>query len=127
MFKNPFSYNGRIRRLEYGITLIIYFVLYFIVLMLWESTDALVLTGFAIFIPLIWFVTAQAAKRCHDVGRSGWFQLIPLYSIIVLFQEGVPGMNEYGHNPKTHPHLSDANSFDSETLDGHLQNPEKLQ
>jgi uncharacterized membrane protein YhaH (DUF805 family) len=126
MFRNPFSFNGRIRRLEYGITFIIYIVLYVVILALMEGADATVLIGFILLIPTLWFLWGQGAKRCHDLNKSGWFQIIPFYFVVLIFQDGVPGMNEYGHNPKTHPNLSDVNPLDSETLDGHLRNPEQL-
>lgn len=100
MFEKPFSFDGRIRRTEYGISVIIYAVIYVIILGVIESSngDAAFL-GLA-FIPMLWFLWAQAAKRCHDVGNSGWWQLIPFYALWLLFQEGNPGQNEYGDNPK---------------------------
>jgi uncharacterized membrane protein YhaH (DUF805 family) len=122
MFKNPFSFNGRIRRLEYGITFIIYVVMYIAILALFEGSDVSIFIGFALLIPTIWFLWGQGAKRCHDLGKSGWFQIIPFYFLVLIFQDGDSGMNEYGHNPKTHPHLSDVNPLDSEALDGHLRN-----
>ena len=71
MFKHPFSFDGRIRRTEYGITFIIFIVTYVIIMALFESQQAaLSLVGFAIMIPLIWFLWAQGAKRCHDIDRS---------------------------------------------------------
>jgi hypothetical protein len=46
------------------------------------------------------------ARRLHDIGRSGWWQLlvlIPLIGAIVLIvwfaQKGDPSPNEYGPNP----------------------------
>jgi uncharacterized membrane protein YhaH (DUF805 family) len=100
MFEKPFSFDGRIRRTEYGISVIIYVIIYVIILGVIESSngDAAFL-GLA-FIPMLWFIIAQAAKRCHDVGNSGWWQLIPFYGLWLLFQEGNPGQNEYGDNPK---------------------------
>ena len=96
MFANSFSFSGRIRRLEYGISLIAYYILY------------LILNAFAIdtpifglgYIPLLWFLWAQGAKRCHDLGNNGWYQIIPFYALWMLFQDGQPGLNKYGFNPK---------------------------
>jgi uncharacterized membrane protein YhaH (DUF805 family) len=97
MFKNPFSFEGRIRRSEYGISVIIYSICYSVV-----SLIALESVGFFLvaLIPLVWFLTAQAAKRCHDRGNSGWWQLIPLYGLWLLFGDSDAGTNEYGENPK---------------------------
>jgi uncharacterized membrane protein YhaH (DUF805 family) len=99
MFKNPFSFNGRIRRTEFGISFIIYFICYFIIL---ASTGTGSSPSFLFLgvIPLVWFVWAQGAKRCHDVGNSGWWIVIPFYVFWLLFQDGTTGPNEYGEDPK---------------------------
>lgn len=52
------------------------------------------------YLPVMWFLFAQGAKRCHDLGRSGWFQFIPLYVFWMLFQDGKPLANRYGASPK---------------------------
>src|SRR5690554_2333466 len=100
MFKNPFSFEGRIRRTEYGISNIIYFacvaIMNFIIAV--SKGDAAILL--IAYIPLLWFLIAQGTKRCHDLGNSGWWQLIPFYSLWLLFQDGEYGKNEYGLNPK---------------------------
>ena len=104
MFSHSFSFSGRIRRLEYGISLIIYEV--------WNVLSALIAgsgkdsEGFALIvyymllIPGWWFLWAQGAKRCHDRGNSGWYQLIPFYGLVMLFGGGDYGTNEYGLDPK---------------------------
>ncbi len=43
---------------------------------------------------------AAAVRRVHDVGKSGWFILIPIYNIILLATEGEDRDNEYGPNPR---------------------------
>ena len=55
---------------------------------------------FILAIPVIWFMIAQGAKRCHDRGNSGWYQLIPFYELWMLFADSDNGNNEYGPNPK---------------------------
>lgn len=52
------------------------------------------------FIPMIWFLCAQNAKRCHDRGNSGWYQIIPFYEFVLMFGGSDEGSNEYGDNPK---------------------------
>ena len=70
MFKKPFSFEGRIRRTEYGLSLIIYFFPAFIFRVAAEAGAGA--SVFVIFyIPVLWFLWAQGAKRCHDLGNSG--------------------------------------------------------
>lgn len=108
MFKAPFSFEGRIRRTEYGLSYLIYIAFsipFNIFLNVSErSTSEPSAIPFVIFfvllIPFLWFLLAQGAKRCHDRGNSGWFQLIPFYSLWMLFADSDHGPNEYGPNPK---------------------------
>ena len=107
MFKNPFSFDGRIRRSEFGISFIIFiFARVFVALIAAASMSGsndrsgAVLLTLLFTIPLVWFLWAQGAKRCHDIGNSGWFQIIPFYALWMLFQDGEPGPNQYGENPK---------------------------
>lgn len=53
---------------------------------------------------------ALGARRLHDTGRSGWWQLVALVpfvgviALIVLFvQDGETGGNAYGDDPRTLP------------------------
>jgi len=98
MFLAPFAFEGRIRRLEYGISWIIYYVAYVVILALVEETPII---GLAM-IPIFWFLLAQGAKRCHDRGNSGWYQIIPFYQLWMIFAEGEKGVNDYGNPPKNH-------------------------
>ena len=54
----------------------------------------------AVLIPGI----AVAVRRMHDVGKSGWFALIPIYNIILALSEGDQGDNAYGPDPKVEAH-----------------------
>lgn len=85
MFKDPFSFDGRIRRSEYGISCVIYVVAILIINLIVASNRELGILGLA-YIPIIWFMWAQAAKRCHDVGNNDWWQLIPFYFFFLLIR-----------------------------------------
>lgn len=102
MFKKPFSFKGRIRRTEYGLSLIIYGIPATILNILSESDVSVGAAIIALlsFIPLLWFIWAQGAKRCHDRNNSGWFQIIPFYGLWMLFAEGDSGDNDFGPDPK---------------------------
>jgi uncharacterized membrane protein YhaH (DUF805 family) len=96
IFAAPFSFTGRIRRLEFGISFLIFFFPYMILSKLAKDSPLANIPLFFIY----WFIIAQGAKRCHDLGNSGWFQIIPFYGFWMLFQEGKIGQNKYGWNPK---------------------------
>jgi len=104
MFKRPFSFKGRIRRLEYGLSLIIYYVYAIVAGILVGAMGAYNGTSEAIIdivlIPAYWFMIAQGAKRCHDRGNSGWYQIIPFYGLWMLFGDGEEYENDYGLDPK---------------------------
>lgn len=102
MFSRIFSFNGRIRRLEYGLTYLVY-CLWNIPMQVMPGDQ--ISEGYAIFylvtfIPILWIILAQGAKRCHDRGNSGWYQIIPFYFFWMIFAEGDSESNEYGENPK---------------------------
>lgn len=109
LFKRPFSFKGRIRRLEYGISYIIYYVYTWIISLtilgsfdgeLYDGEIDYILIWLLLQIPSYWFLLAQNTKRCHDRGNSGWWQLIPFYGLWLLFADGEKCSNEYGNNPK---------------------------
>tara|TARA_B100001109_G_C18588147_1_gene346548 strand:- start:229 stop:552 length:324 start_codon:yes stop_codon:yes gene_type:complete len=107
MFKNNFSTQGRIRRLEWGLSIIIYYLITFTIGFLLGYfgisdgvTYGLGTLYISIIPPTIWLLM-QGAKRCHDRGNSGWFQLIPFYGLWMLFGDGEKKENQYGPNPKS--------------------------
>lgn len=107
MFKSPFSFKGRIRRTEYGLSLIIYTVVILILQVLIlnaamgsSNPGGLMVTFLILALPCLYFMLAQGTKRCHDLGNSGWYQLIPFYQLWMLFANGEQGPNHYGYNPK---------------------------
>ncbi len=38
-------------------------------------------------IPLLWIYSAAKAKRCRDLGMSGWRQLLPFWGFFILFEK----------------------------------------
>lgn len=102
MFKNVFSPQGRIRRFEYGLTLLI---CYFCFISMHFFSEFFYffsfLTNSALNIFILIIIILQGAKRCHDMDQPGWMALIPIYNpIVLIFVEGTVGDNKYGENPK---------------------------
>ena len=103
MFKRVFSFKGRIRRTEFGLSYIIFLVWYLVFASVTEMNDVnpvLALFIILTIVPAYWFLWAQGAKRCHDRGNSGWYQIIPFYFLVMLFGGSENGINDYGTNPK---------------------------
>lgn len=93
-----FSFEGRIRRRDYWIISFCVGLALGLAAAIAESAPFLYLL---IWIPLCWIELAVGAKRCHDLGHNGWWQLIPFYTVWMAFQDGYSGNNKYGPNPKT--------------------------
>lgn len=112
LFAHPFSFKGRIRRLEYGLSFIIsYFGYVFIQIAFDEiARNAERMSLFAailiyvlsvfFYIAVVLFFLAQGCKRCHDFNYRGWWQLIPFVPLVMLFVDGDPRENKYGPDPK---------------------------
>jgi uncharacterized membrane protein YhaH (DUF805 family) len=60
------------------------------------SDSANAIYSLAVLIPGI----AVAVRRMHDVGRSGWWILVPVANLVFMCMDGQPGDNEHGPNPK---------------------------
>jgi uncharacterized membrane protein YhaH (DUF805 family) len=106
-------FNGRARRREYW-----YFVLFSIIIGIVLGIADVAIGGadtvsrngllrgiysLVVLIPTL----AVSVRRLHDTGRGGWWLLIgliPIVGTIVLLvfmvQDGKPGDNQYGANPK---------------------------
>ncbi|MEJ5104556.1 MULTISPECIES: DUF805 domain-containing protein [Chryseobacterium] len=100
MFKNPFAFEGRISNKEYALTLLIDFGITTTLKFCKGIVPPLLLTvSIFVLIPGLLFLLAQGTKRCHDMGESGWYQLIPFYGFLMLINEGDTGKNKYGEAP----------------------------
>lgn len=99
------QFTGRATREQFWMYVLFYFIFVFAAAML----DVVIgielistLLSLALLIPSI----SVTARRLHDTGRSGWWQLIsivPLIGLIVMIVFTVQdsqGDNEYGPNPK---------------------------
>ncbi|MFN0201444.1 MAG: DUF805 domain-containing protein [Bacteroidia bacterium] len=99
MFKKVFSFDGRIRRLEFWLTYLGFSVGYGIIRSSMEGNLVDVFLVLAL-IPFYWILFAAATKRCHDRGNPAGYMFIPFYAFWMFFAAGDAGHNQYGPNPK---------------------------
>jgi uncharacterized membrane protein YhaH (DUF805 family) len=100
MYRNIFSFKGRIRRTEFWISFIFigiynawardcnYQSMEFSFFWRWVITIVQVIS--------FYIAISQGVKRCHDIGLSGWFAFIPFLNIILFFKGGEIETNAYG-------------------------------
>ena len=113
MFKAPFSFDGRIRRIEYFLSGIVGGIVFSIAWVLGIGTFILgagmgsaggsvfgLLIGLAALVASMWFSLAQGVKRLHDLDKSGWLILLmfvpivnALFGLYMLFADGTVGPN----------------------------------
>src|SRR3954469_10399177 len=103
MFKNIFSAKGRIRRTEYGLSWVISFTV-FMLIVYWTDTlpknSDLILLTLIPFLGICYFMIVQGSKRCHDLYQKGSWQFIPFFIIPMLFKEGKRRDTRFGADPK---------------------------
>lgn len=113
VLKKYAEFDGRARRKEYWMFFLINTLLSVALQLVGESMDFAFLDGIyslAVLVPSI----AVGVRRMHDVGKSGWYILIPIYNLILAATNGDAGENEYGQDPKNEA------SFNGDALDSDL-------
>ncbi|WP_306353860.1 DUF805 domain-containing protein [Flavobacterium sp. '19STA2R22 D10 B1'] len=100
VLKQYLDFKGRARRKEFWMFMLINTIISFVIGVI-AGLIKLPIIGsiysLLVFIPSI----AVGIRRMHDIGRSGWFILIPIYNIILWCEDSFKGLNEYGPNPKS--------------------------
>lgn len=97
----PFSFKGRIGRLQLILSYVVGFVAWFASFLLFDiehsdGNGGVILLFLACTVAFFWFLYAQCAKRCHDLGKSGAWMFVPFWNILLFFAEGEKGENQYG-------------------------------
>lgn len=103
---NYANFRGRARRSEYW-GFVLFNVLFSIIFSLVAELIAglVQMPGLAVFANLYTLVAfipgvAVSVRRMHDVGRSGWWLLVPLVNLYFACCDSEPGDNKWGANPK---------------------------
>jgi len=107
-YGNYANFKGRASRSEYWWFQLFFMVVYFGVMILAGVLSAfmgeailsimsIVIMVFALgsILPSI----ALAARRMHDSDKSGWFMLVPIYSLYLAIIKGTDGPNRFGPDP----------------------------
>ncbi len=97
----PFSFKGRIGRLQLILSYVVGFVVWFASFLLFDiehsdGNGGVILLFLACTVAFFWFLYAQCAKRCHDLGKSGAWMFVPFWNILLFFAEGEKKDNQYG-------------------------------
>jgi uncharacterized membrane protein YhaH (DUF805 family) len=112
VIKKYVEFSGRARRKEFWMFVLISAVISLVLSIIDRAigTDSAngggllkSIYGLAVLLPSI----AVAVRRLHDIGRSGWWLLLSFlivigWIILIIWyaQEGQPGGNKYGPDPK---------------------------
>lgn len=112
-----FNTKGRISRNAFFLRLLLVLGIYLLSYLLvhaevYEEDDSF----YEYILPflLIVFLLIQGAKRMHDVDRTGWAFLIPVYNVYLSLLPGTPGNNSFGVDPaplKASEYFEDLDSF----------------
>ena len=97
----PFSFKGRIGRVQLILSYVMGFVAWFASFLLFDiehsdGNGGVILLFLACTVAFFWFLYAQCAKRCHDLGKSGVWMFVPFWNILLFFAEGEKKDNQYG-------------------------------
>ena len=87
------AFNGRISRKPFWINAIFINILTFVVM---------IIPIINLLAPLyisIWMISL-AIRRVHDIGKPGWWCIVPIVNLIYYCRAGQPEENQWGPNPK---------------------------
>ncbi|WP_288427485.1 DUF805 domain-containing protein [uncultured Spirosoma sp.] len=110
VFQKYAQFSGRARRSEYWYFFLFILIVSFILGLADVTMGTLTNTGTGMLGGLYSLVAlipslAVGVRRMHDVGKSGWFLLIPFYNLILACTAGEDGTNQYGLDPKEIDHV----------------------
>ncbi|WP_109699850.1 DUF805 domain-containing protein [Chitinophaga deserti] len=102
VFKKFTDFNGRASRAEFWTFFLFNIILsYAITLGLGAILGQVIASILNLIVSLVLLLpgVAVAIRRMHDVNKSGWYMLIPIYSLILALTEGDKSVNNYGPDP----------------------------
>lgn len=87
--RSMFSFEGKVDRGQFWCEFIIGFIIICILVLMATLARGVQATFMSIFtlvvyIPLLWWLSATAIKRCNDLGVPGWYIFIPGWNVVML-------------------------------------------
>ncbi len=109
VLKQYADFSGRARRKEYWMFFLFHMIIMYGLIILAGVLELAALATVSMIYALAVLVPAIAVgvRRMHDAGKSGWYLLVPIYSLILACTDSEAGSNKWGPNPK-----SDAEEID---------------
>ncbi len=113
VLRNYAVFEGRARRKEYWMFVLFNLIFSVVLAILGSAMQFDWLSNIYSLVVLVPSL-AVAVRRMHDVNKSGWFILIPIYNLILAVTEGDSGENRFGPDPKGQ------SSLNNDALDSHM-------
>ena len=88
--RSMFSFEGNVGRGQFWCEFIAGFIVICMLALMTTSARGVVQGTFmsiftlVVYIPLLWWLSATAIKRCNDLGVPGWYIFIPGWNIVTL-------------------------------------------
>lgn len=96
-FSHFLTFKGRCRRSEYFMVSVLCNA---IIGALRNMSMGDTVFSVLLLLVILYVYISTAVRRSHDRGNSGFYILIPFYTLYLLFADSEPGVNKYGNNPK---------------------------
>ncbi len=98
-YSNYANFNGRASRSEYWWFALFFMIVYIVLGALMAKVQIFGIVLLLFYLGSLVPAIALAARRMHDNDKSGWFMLIPIYSLYLAIIKGTDGPNRFGDDP----------------------------
>lgn len=100
-FKKYAEFEGRVNRREFWF----FWLFNFVIMLLINILDGPSKFGPSMILQVYQLLCllpalGLAVRRMHDVGKSAWFVLIPIYNLVLYCRDGERAVNKYGAESK---------------------------
>jgi uncharacterized membrane protein YhaH (DUF805 family) len=102
VLKKYADFNGRARRKEFWMFTLFHIIIIYGLLGIGIAIQAEWMVYIMLFYILATIIPTLAVqfRRVQDIGKNGWYSLIPYYNLYLFCQDSERGINEYGTSAK---------------------------